>query len=237
MEKFFFNVVDRTKLPRVLELIAKNRQPVQVCESDYDKDEVESFLIVDVVPNQLKLILKKESDHESIYKNKEIFFRTTLGQYKFFASTCLSYNESDGIYSVEMLHDFFSCQLRRDRRLVADESRKIEYSIAGHIYSCRDISSGGVSIIVPENMQDGFTKNMDVGVCQLRLNSVTYEIMESKVVTIFDEKDEKSESTKNMLVGISFINFPVESEDKFFKHMHKEICAEDVRKAKDKKLV
>ena len=33
-----------------------------------------------------------------------------------------------------------------------------------------------------------------------------------------------------VIVGIKFDNFPVETEDKFFKQMHKEVCAEDVRK-------
>lgn len=133
----------------------------------------------------------------------------------YFTGGRLLFNKSDLSYKLILDQDIYRSQARHSFRLQASSVIKISLDINQHHYQARDISVGGLSLIVKNVDIERFIPQSIIQHAVLKFNMHQYSIPQLKVMSI-SEDETSTKSDRVLKVGLAFLDLPVKTRDDLY---------------------
>lgn len=234
-KKHYFSSVEENDLSFMADMALKEKLPVKVWAQGKDKD-AEEYEVTAYDKEKKVLFLKSKSGglmsliSNSKLIDKDIFIKVGKEKFQWFSVSHLKYNKESKLYYVQFNDEVYRSQQRSNYRLQASSTIIIQFKIGEEVYDGLDISAGGTSFVIPEELKDKFPKDSVFEKCQLLFNKKKFEIPSSRIAGQWDHKVRTKEDQKHVKVGVAFDKLNDADEEALFKHINGEARAEEMRK-------
>lgn len=154
----------------------------------------------------------------------------------YFTGGRLIFNKSDLSYKLLLNQDIYRSQARHSFRLESSSVIRISLDIGANHYLARDISVGGLSLVVKNVDIEKFIPQSIIQHGVLKFNMHQYSIPQLQVMGL--SEDESSSKTDRIhKVGLAFINLPIKTRDDLYIRISTESRGQEFKNEFDNVMV
>lgn len=125
-------------------------------------------------------------------KNIRVFLKFKFSlEVQFFTSGPIEFNSGLNKFVVLLGQPFFVTTKRTSCRYSPTETDRIKINLAGHIFDCFDISSGGFSTLIKNGSVEGLEKGMTFEHAELKYNVKKFMIPKVTLINVIQNKDQQ----------------------------------------------
>jgi c-di-GMP-binding flagellar brake protein YcgR len=218
-KKHHFNPVPRSKWEDTWKKIIDDALIIKIWIKENEK-ETKEFSIKSYNPELNKIIINQKSNLISIFdntkdlNNKSILLKVNWGNMQFFASGIFSFTSIKDEFSISLRSDFFQCQQRSFLRLGGNLGASIKMKYQDNIYELFDISGGGLSLVISNNLLNLFNKGDVIDDLKIKIADEQFNIPKAQIVSVGDYDKLQTK------VAMKFLDFPEDQQRDLLKKIN-----------------
>ena len=232
-KRYYFKKLDILSKKRFLEYLGNKNREIFLWIKGYEEKDLESFQVtlINKAGNLLQLekkthFLKKV--FKSLLADNDVFIKVTRGKDYFFFQGHLTH-KAKSTYSLAIQEDIYIGERRKNYRLTSSVFIKINFQYQNKLFSGHDISAGGCSFIIPEELETEFPNETTLKQGIIALNRDKFIIPKCKIIKISEVRLKGQPDKKFFRLGVEFINLPKSTEEEMRRLINTEARGLEIR--------
>ena len=232
-KRYYFKKLDILSKKRFLEYLSNKNREIFLWIKGYEEKDLEAFRVIQInkAGNLIKLekrthFLKKI--FKSLLADNDVFIKVTRGKDYYFFQGHLSHKEKS-TYSLAIQEDIYKGERRKNYRLNSSVFVKINFQYQNKLFSGHDISAGGCSFIIPEELKQEFPNDTILKQGIISLNRDKFIIPKCKIIKVSEVTLKDQPEKKFFRLGVEFINLPKSTEEEMRRLINTEARGLEIR--------
>ena len=195
----------------------KKKAIIEIWRKGYEEKDLETFEIQAYDEESFHLDLIKKATLKKFLKSlladTDVFIRVIQGRDYYFFLGHLKHQLKNQ-YSLDLENELYIGQQRKNYRLDAGIYIRLKVRVDNKIFSGKDISAGGISLISPASLDDYFQKGKLFTKFTISMNGHTFDIPKAKLASKTKVRLRRKPVKHSLRWGLSSSVFPRESKKK-----------------------
>ncbi|MBT3584563.1 MAG: PilZ domain-containing protein [Halobacteriovoraceae bacterium] len=166
----------------------------------------------------------------SSLKDKDVLVKIPSKDLIYFTTGPFKYDKESKKYYLQLKHDFYISQQRRDYRLNCNSFIKLQLKVDDEVFEVMDVSAGGASYSAGNDNLTRFEVGKEFKICRLRINRFQCDIPLVKVVKCWPIKDDKGEPSGDTAFAVSFSGLDKKTDEELCREINGEARADEIRR-------
>ena len=184
--RFYFKKLDPLSRQNFLKYLNEKKREVYLWVKGYEEKDLEAFQITHVNKNGSHLDLEKNTHFlkkvfKSLLTDNDVFIKVIKGNDYYFFQGHLTHKKKSN-YSLSIKDEVYVGERRKNYRLSSSVFIRINIQMENKLFSGHDISAGGCSFIIPEDLEPDWSVNKLLKNSIISINRDKFIIPKSKII-------------------------------------------------------
>lgn len=237
-KKHFFNKIPEIEdIEKAMIELVKTQADIYLWEKG--KENVEAYQARNYRPDTRSLEIEISGNFLSRLSgsslvNRAVLFKAGEGQYLYFGEGTFTRDPVTKDYLLGWAPPLYQSRQRTNYRIKADSENILKIKIQNTLYSCYDLSAGGVSFEAPAYAQETFAKGRTFPYCTVYYNNAEFTVATIEIVSLNFLKGPDGEIL-NCKPGVAFREISKDTEQALVKYINSQARYQEIKKSLHKK--
>ena len=232
-KRFYFKKLSKVDRLKFLKSFCKKKSVIEIWKKGYEEKDMETFEIQTYDEEQCTINLTKKGNFlkkflKSLLTDTDVFIRIIQGRDYYFFLGHLKHQIKNQ-YSLDLENELYIGQQRKNYRLDAGIYIRLKVRVDNKLFSGKDISAGGISLISPSSLDDYFQKGKLFTKFTISMNGHTFDVPKAKLASKTKVRLRERPGELFFKAGLEFIGLPKSTEEKIRRIINYEARGLEIR--------